>query len=331
MTDALTVLIVGSGDMGAAHARGYMSLEEASIVAVADPYQARAAALADACQVKKYYADCREAIQREQPDIVSVCVPAFLHAEIALYAMEQGCRVLCEKPIALTLEGAERMAEASERMPGRLGIVFQRRYLPVWIEAEKRLPLLGEPLSYQAADFRPIRPKRLMHSRSGNGGPVIDCCVHDFDMVLRLFGSLRSVNASGCILAQGKPELSGIQDLAVDTAAVSLRFDRGHTALLSYCWGLPTGFKDISRIEILGPEGMLRIGDGWLEHHMAGGRVETISGLDTRGHAAQIAAFVHAVRNGDALPVAPQEALQALCVAHEALNAIERGTLQCLE
>lgn len=330
MSEMLKIVIVGSGDMGGTHLRGYAALDDVHVAAVADPDLGRAAALAEAHHVPKTYADYHEAIQTEKPDIVSVCVPAFLHCEVALYAMEHGCHVLCEKPIALTLEDGQHMGEASERLGGRLGVVFQRRYLEVWKEVERRLPLLGEPLSYQATDFRPIRPKRLMHSRSGNGGPVIDCCVHDFDMAMHLLGPVESAYAVGEVFAMGKHELSAISDLAIDTANVSLRFANRHSALLSYCWGLPTGFHDITRTEILGPNGMLRIDSGGLEHHMGGGRIETVAGLDTNGHAAQIAAFVHALRNGRPLPVAPHEALQALRVAHAALQSIASGAPQHL-
>lgn len=330
MSEMLKVVIVGSGDMGGTHLRGYAALDDVQVAAVADPDLGRAGALAEAHRVPKTYADYHEAIQTEKPDMVSVCVPAFLHCEVALYAMEQGYHVLCEKPIALTLEDGQRMAEASERLGGRLGMVFQRRYLEVWKEVERRLPLLGEPLSYQVADFRPVRTKRLMHSRSGNGGPVIDCCVHDFDMAMRLFGPAESVYAVGGIYARDKAELTAITDLATDTANISIRFANNHTALLSYCWGLPTGFRDISRTEILGPNGILRIDSGGLEHHMGAGRIETVAGLDTNGHSAQVAAFVHALRNNKPLPVAPHEAFQALRVAHAALQSIVSAAPQHL-
>ncbi len=331
MRDKFKVLIAGGGDMGATHLAGYAALKEVRVAAIADPDLPRAVALADTHHVENTYADYQQAIEQEKPDIVSVCAPACLHAEMAIYAMQQGRHVLCEKPIALTLDDGAQMANISESMQGRLGIVFQRRYLHVWQEVERRLPRLGEPLSYQATDFRQVRPKRLMHSRSGNGGPVIDCCVHEFDMALRLFGPAQHVYATGNTLAAGKAELRDIQDLAVDTAAISLQFDKGHTALISYCWGLPAGVHDLSRTEIIGPEGMLRVGDSWVEHHMAGGRVETVTGLNANGHAAQIADFVRALRNHEPLPVAPREALQALRIAHAALESAATGNVQHLE
>ncbi len=331
MRDKFKVLIVGGGDMGAAHLAGYANLKEVCVAAIADPDLSRATALAETHGVENTHADYQQAIEQEKPDIVSICVPACLHAEIAVHAMQQGCHVLCEKPIALTLEEGARMADISESMQGRLGIIFQRRYLQMWQEVAKRLPQLGVPMSYQTTDFRQVRPKRLMHSRSGNGGPVIDCCVHEFDMALRLFGPAQHVYAMGNTLAAGKAELRDIQDLAVDTAAISLQFDKGHTALISYCWGLPAGVHDLSRTDIIGPNGMLRVGDSWVEHHMGGGRVETISGLNANGHAAQIADFVRALRNHEPLPVAPREALQALRIAHAALESAATGNVQHLE
>lgn len=324
MAEQLRVAIIGCGDMGATHLRAYAALQDVAVVALADPDADRARALAAQYSVEAAYADWRAAIEQELPDIVSVCIPACSHAEAALYALEHGCRVLCEKPIALRLDEARRMLEASD---GRLAIVFQRRYLGVWEEVRRRISSLGTPLSYQAADFRCIRPKRLMHARSGNGGPVIDCCVHDFDMAMQLLGPVHTAYGTGAVFAEGKQELRDIPDLAVDAAQLCLKHASGGASLIAYCWGLPTGFETCTRAEVLGPNGLLRIGEGRLEHHMPGGRIETVEGLHTDGHAAQIAAFVHAARESAPLPVSPAEAFETLRVAHGALEAIETGAL----
>lgn len=330
MEKTLKALVVGSGDMGEKHARAYQRLPNVDLCAVADPDGLRAGRMAAELNVQGVYAGFQEAIEQERPDIVSVCVPAFLHAGISAAALEQGCHVLCEKPLALTLEDARRMLDAAEKSNAHLAVVFQRRFMPVWQEVEQRLPALGAPLSYQAADFRPVRPKVLMHSKSGNGGPVIDCCVHDFNMVLHLFGKPASVYAMGDVYADGKSEVDSVRDLAVDTAAISIRFEAGHKALVSYCWGLPTGYEDSVRAEILGPNGLLRIFPDSLEHHLPGGRVETVRGLEEEGHPAQIAAFVDAIAGGQTPPVNPGEALPALEVACAALASIESGAAEPL-
>lgn len=319
------VLIIGAGDMGARHAAGYRALENARIRGIADPDQDRAAQLAAQCPGATAYASYHDALAQAHFDIVSVCVPAALHAEAAIAALEHGCHVLCEKPIALTLEQAQRMADATDRAPGMLGIVFQRRYMAVWREVTKRLPALGTPLYYQATDFRPVRPKILMHSKSGNGGPVIDCCVHDFDMTMRLFGAPRAVYAVGDTFAQGKPQVHAIQDLALDTAVINLTFAAGHKALIAYSWGLPEGFPGSIRVEIIGPNGIIKVDDTRLEHHLPGGIIETVSGLSADGHTTQIAEFVAAIAAGKQPPVPPAEAIAALKVAHATLDAIESG------
>ena len=321
----MKVLLIGSGDMGAMHARACKKIEGIHLCAVADPDEPRAAAFAREHGLPAMYGDYREALRREQPDLVSVCVPAFLHAEIAIAALEQGCHVLCEKPIALRPEDAEGMIEAADKAPGQLGIIFQRRYMGAWREVEQRLPLLGKPLSYQATDFRQVRPKRLMHDKHGNGGPVIDCCVHEFDMLLRLFGSPESVYAVGDVYAVEKTEVSAIGELAVDTVLITLKFKNGHKALVSYCWGLPAGTEDWSHTEIIGPAGLIKVFGSSIEHHLGNGRVETVSGLSENGHDIQIAACVDALRCGAPMPVPPGEALQALRVSYAALESIETG------
>jgi predicted dehydrogenase len=320
----LKVVVVGSGDMGRTHARAYARLDEVSLAAVVDLDESRSAALAKELGIPHTYVDYREAIEREQPEIVSVCVPVYLHPEVAITALELGANVLSEKPIALTVEAAEQMIAASRRAKGKLGVIFQRRFLRVWQEAQARLPLLGRPATYLCDDFRPIRPKVLMHSQGGNGGPLIDCCVHDLDMTRQLFGEARRVFASGDVYARGKEALRMIDDLAIDTAHLVVEYERGDKAAISYCWGLPTGVPGWGRSELLGPEGAIRVFGDSLEHQRAGG-VEKVEGLQSNGHGEEIAAFVRAIATGGPVPVAPEDGLAALRIARAALESIRTG------
>lgn len=326
MSDKLKVLIVGAGDMGRTHSRAYGRREDVAICAVADLDTQRAERLAGELQSAKPYADCRDALERERPDLVSVCVPACSHAEVAIWALQAGASVLSEKPIALTPTLAESMIAAAKGAKGKLGVIFQRRFQKVWQEVRERLPKLGGPVTYVGSDYRPVRPKVLMHSRSGNGGPIIDCCVHEFDMMQQLFGPAKRVFATGAIYAQGKKELAAISDLAVDTASITLDFEGGHRGLLSYTWGLPTGFAGWGTTELLGPNGAVKVFGNAIECHVGGAPAEKVEELGSDGHAAQIAAYVEALKAGRDVPVNPEEALSALRVAHAALKSIETGS-----
>ena len=165
-------------------------------------------------------------------NVVSVCIPTYLHPEVTVFAAQHGKHVLSEKPMALTLAGADAMIEAAARHGVKLGIGFMRRYSPVqeqvraWLAEGK----LGRPLAYHSMDARELRPKREMHDANANGGPVIDMGVHLFDGWARLFDAEPvEVFAVGHKLAEGRPEISHIAEVAVDTATVVVRYASGDT------------------------------------------------------------------------------------------------------
>ena len=96
------VAIIGCGDMGRQHSNAWSLRDDAEIVSMFDPDQERCQALAaqfgaQACD------NLEEAVVTAQADIVSVCTPICFHAEVACFAMENGCHVLCEKAMALTI------------------------------------------------------------------------------------------------------------------------------------------------------------------------------------------------------------------------------------
>jgi myo-inositol 2-dehydrogenase/D-chiro-inositol 1-dehydrogenase len=273
------------------------------------------------------YTDWREALTTEQPEVVSVCVPACLHAEVSIAALEAGAYVMCEKPIALTLADADRMVAASEAAGNRLRIIFQRRWTPAWQFARERLEAIGSPVVYRASDFRRVRPKLAMHDARQNGGPVVDCAVHDFDMTLDWFGPATSVYATGSIFAQGKPEVASVAELAVDTATITVTFAQGNVANIAYGWGMPATFTDRVTNEVAGPDGLIEIVGDRAIHHHTDGQKEGYLHAEQDGHVRQIAAFIDAIREGTPLPGDPRRAREASALSHAALESIRTGEL----
>ena len=132
----LKVGIVGMGGMGRYHARRYPQIPNARITAIADIVPERLDAdnvvqinlsagtgVFDFSDVARY-SEGLDLIKDADVDVVDICLPTYLHAEYSIAAMEAGHHVICEKPMALTAEDAERMAVASERT-GRLLMVAQ--------------------------------------------------------------------------------------------------------------------------------------------------------------------------------------------------------------
>jgi len=89
--------------MGAQHADGWRTVEEARLIAVADVDAGRARRFVEKYGFTTWSTDYREVIALDEVDVVSVCTPAFYHPEVAVFAARHGKHILCEKPIALTL------------------------------------------------------------------------------------------------------------------------------------------------------------------------------------------------------------------------------------
>src|SRR5262249_11512473 len=90
------------------------------------------------------FQDYRALIDRDDIDVVTVCTPPSMHERVVTDALEAGKFVLCEKPLAHTLETADRILAVARRFPGKLSTVFQFRYLPevqrtLWLRDHGRL------------------------------------------------------------------------------------------------------------------------------------------------------------------------------------------------
>lgn len=329
----LGIAIIGAGMMGRYHAQAWASVSDVRLVAVADSDPARAQALASNLGLADWSADYRQAVDREDVDIISVCVPAYYHPEISIFAAEHGKHVLCEKPIALTIERAQAMIAATRRNNTRLGIGFQLRQLRSTQELCRLLRegCIGRPVMWIYSFTAPIRPKVAMHDLlTGNGGPVVDFCPHRFDLWSQVFASEATlVQAQGLILAQGRPELAGLKRLAPDTASINVRFASGDIGVISITWGLPPGVSGGSLAEIWGSRGLIQADLDKLRLLTEGGKEATFGpyGQDVMTDALrlQAQAFALAVLSGKEPPVTGEDGLAALRISLAALHSMETG------
>ena len=239
--------------MARKHIEAYRKLDNVEIAAVASRSIPRAAGLSAAYDIPRCYDDIDDAFGREQADIASVCVPTAHHPAITTQAMAKGMHVITEKPIALTVAAAQEMLAAAEKHRRKLTVVFNRRFNTVWQELTQRLSSIGFPLVNNTQEIRSIRAKPAMHSQSANGGPVIDCCVHDFDMLLHLFGKAQSVFASGTVFGKNKAFPTAIKDFAVDTAHIDVEFANGHRPICYTLGGFPQASRIGSIVSSWGP------------------------------------------------------------------------------
>lgn len=111
------------------HAAGYAEFPDIDLVAIADLDPAKTANLQQRYGIPRAYSDYREMILAEKPDLVSITTPGTTHAEIAVFAAENGARgVYCEKAFACSLEEADRVVAAVERSGAKFNMGTLRRW-----------------------------------------------------------------------------------------------------------------------------------------------------------------------------------------------------------
>lgn len=327
----LGVCIIGCGDMGSKHAAAWAARDDAEVRAVSSPTQARRDALAGKHGAKSY-ADAYEAIADDAVQAVSICTPAGLHAEFAVAALDRGKHVLCEKPLALSLEDADRMIEASERSGALLSTSFQYRGVPRVQAYRQRMRdgSFGGPLLWQYRDIREVRPKIAMHRRSGNGGVVIDMAGHFIDAMRCVTDAEpRRVLASGAPFGRPKPRLASIDDddFALDAAMLQITFDRGHCLQLLLDWGMPEGFPEQRAEYLAGPRLAARVHDESFEKRfelIEGDTVEAFDDDEPR-HACRVNGLADAIAGRAELEVTGIDGRIGLSVSLAAMASIETG------
>ena len=206
MGEPLRVGVVGVGHLGRHHARILSTLDGAKLTAVADVIAERAtesAAAAGALAVT----DSRELLG--EVDAVTIAVPTELHLEIALPFLERGTSVLVEKPMARSLDEADRMIAAARASGAVLAVGHTERYNPAVAAV---LPLVTSPR------FIEVHRLGVFPDRSLDIDVVFDLMIHDLDVILSL---VRSEVSS--IEAVGVPVLTPRYDIA----NARLRFESG--------------------------------------------------------------------------------------------------------
>ena len=206
MGEPLRVGVVGVGHLGRHHARILSTLDGAKLTAVADLIVERATESAAAAGARAV-TDSRELLG--EVDAVTIAVPTELHLEIALPFLERGTSVLVEKPMARSLDEADRMIAAARASGAVLAVGHTERYNPAVAAV---LPLVTSPR------FIEVHRLGVFPDRSLDIDVVFDLMIHDLDVILSL---VRSEVSS--IEAVGVPVLTSRYDIA----NARLRFESG--------------------------------------------------------------------------------------------------------
>jgi predicted dehydrogenase len=263
--------VIGVGWAGQQHLAGYHALPEVEIVAIAGQETDLLNELGDRYGAKHLLHDWERLIELPDLDAVSIAVPNFLHAPIAIAALKRGMHVLSEKPLARNaIEGREMVETA--RSAGRvLDVAFNHRLrgdiqtLGEIIRGGE----LGTPYYAKASWMRrrgiPKIGSWFTNQQMAGGGPLADIGVHVLDYSLFLLGEPKVTSVSASTYRElGTREIGGMPWEAAgkgsafeveDMAAAFLRLEGGGTLVLETSWAAFRNPDDLIDFHVMGTAG----------------------------------------------------------------------------
>jgi predicted dehydrogenase len=336
--------IVGTGVIAAMHAAAIATLPRARLVAVTDVAGKAAAAFAAArgCAAEP---GLDQLLARPDVDVVCVCVPSGLHAEVGVRAAMAGKHLVVEKPIDVTLAAADRLIEAAGAAGVVLTVISQHRFDPGLIELKR---LLGDGalgrLVLAEASTKWYRTQAYYDSAEWrgtwamDGGSLMNQGIHYVDLLRWCMGPVTEVTAVCTTQAH--------QIKAEDTALAIVRFGSGAVGTILSSTAAYPGFPQ--RLEITGTDGTVIVEDGRIVRRAFGpqagaseaegsagtgaagalgalGAAADPAAIEVASHAAQIADLLAAVEEGRAPAVDGQAGRDALEIVRAVYSSARTG------
>ena len=242
--------------MGASHARAYHKMPEFEVVGVVSRGPKSRQAISKELGGVPEFDDYYSALSSSTPDVVSINTYPETHASYAKAAIEAGCHVFCEKPLAETVEEAQSIVDAARTKRRKLVIGYILRVHPAWIKFIEIARTLGKPLvmrmNLNQQSHGPAWDvhRNLMKSMS----PIVDCGVHYVDVMCQMTGAKPiRVSAVGARLTDDiKPGMYNYGHLQVT-------FDDGSVGWYEAGWGPMMSEVAFFVKDVIGPKGCVSI------------------------------------------------------------------------
>jgi predicted dehydrogenase len=338
--------IIGAGVIAGLHAEAITGLDGARLVAVTDVVPVQAAGLGQkyGCAVE---ADATTLLARADIDVVCVCVPSGLHAELGTQAAAAGKHLVIEKPMDVSLAAADRLMAAAEAAGVLMTVISQHRFDPGLTELRQLLDagalgrlVLGEARTkwyrsqayYDSAGWR--------GTWALDGGALMNQGIHYVDLLRWSMGPVAEVTAT-CVTQAHEME-------AEDVALALVRFRSGAVGTIVASTAVFPGFAQ--RLEVSGTGGTAVVEDGELILRRLAGQqgglpdrgssaaagagladaAANAAALASAAHAAQIADLLAAIDDGHPPAVTGQDgrdALEVVCAVYESARTGATVTL----
>ena len=256
--DKIPVVVVGCGNMGASHARAYDQLDGFDIAGLVSRTPESRQRLSRELGGYPTFNSLKNALQNSNAKAVSINTYPDSHADLVREALEAGCHVFVEKPLAMTTEEANELVSLAHSKNLKLVVGYILRVHPSWARFVELARSLGKPLvmrmnlNQQSSGEQWYTHKQLMKSMS----PIVDCGVHYVDIMCMMTGSRPiSVSAIGARLTD---EIS--EDM-YNYGQLQVRFEDGSVGWYEAGWGPMMSETSFFIKDVIGPKGSVSISD----------------------------------------------------------------------
>ena len=290
--------LIGCGDISRKRvAPALRDLTNCKLIAVNRANFDRAESFAKEFGALRWYRDWQEILKDQELEAIYIATPVHLHASQAIAAAEAGKHVLCEKPMALSVEECDRIVAACDANNVKLGVAYYRHFYPVInrIQEALRSGEIGKSVVIQVNAFErfnpePSNPRRWLTERDlSGGGPMFDFGCHRIEVLIDLFGQIKeTVAVVGNVVFDREVE---------DTAIALFRFENGTQAVLSVTHAAS---EPQDTLAIFGSEGSIdiaRLNDGRIRLKTSEGEREENHPPHSNLHQPLIDDFTEAVLN----------------------------------
>ncbi len=342
MDKILNYAVVGLG-IGMSHCRGAAAAEGARLYAVCDLINERLQKAHESWPEAKLYTDYDEMLADPEIDIVSVCVPSGMHADLAIKALRAGKHVLVEKPMDITVDRIMDIDRVRLETGLKVGGVFQNRRNAIMepMKAaidEGRLGRIFTGLFrvcwYRKADYFRANGHWRGTWQWDGGGSLMNQGVHTVDLMQWLLGDVASIKAETAILDHDEIETE-------DFVFATVKFKSGATVLLTSTTCANPGVS--TDIQVIGTKGTIFVdGDVPTVWKISGERCKeeeqeimaAFAGNGSaawadptlvRGHSFMVQDMVDAVRFDRDPMVGPEEATKAVRIVNAVYESARTG------
>lgn len=328
--------ILGAGTMGKFHSASYSKIPEVKVAGFFDINQEKAKALAKNYDAK-IYPTAEELINDSEIDFIDICVPTPFHKQYVLACANAKKHVICEKPIALTVEDAVEMVSACKKANIKFMVGHVLRYFHEYIKIKEIIE------SGRIGKVGVVRCSRCSGHPRGwedwyakpelSGGLILDMLIHDIDFLIWCFGKPERVYTHALTFKEKKPNL-------IDYCLILMYFKNKVIAHIEGSWAYPRG-TFFTTFEATGTDGLIEFDSRksvplslsltqTAENQMAGVSVPESPVLESP-YLLELKNFVNYLLEKEKPKVTPEEAVLALKVTLSALDSAKTGKVISLK